>query len=259
MEIRAESDERLVIDGRPVTGARSFNQYSDGGQAIASLIQWLVPSAVVSERVPYAAFVAPGDTLLIDREDNVWSAIQDIADRIGAWVHHDGLGTFIIEPQPTLAGAATADFKVGVGGTITASESDFNREEFANTVAVTFQWYDGAQHTAYGYAEASTGPYSVAAIGRKVASVTIDRKGTANQAKAAAENMLKRAITRGRRLSIEVEHAPLWVRPGQTVTVQLVTGSQQRHFVKRIDFDIPSGRGHLSTRQPEDVSITTGE
>lgn len=71
--------------------------------------------------------------------------------------------------------------------------------------------------------------------------------------------MATRAVTRGRSLSIEYGHAPLWVRPGQTATVQLASGSQERHLVSCVDLDIPSGRGHITTRKPENVTATTGE
>lgn len=258
MEIRAVSDEQKMLDTRPITGSRTYTETSDGGQAIRDLILWAVPGATVQVTAT-GTFVAAGDTLVIDREDELGSAIQDIADRIGAWVYHDGLGTFRVVPQPVNAGAATAMFQVDTGGTITGSEAALTREKFANTVAVTYSWYDGDQRTAFGYAEVVSGPYAVATVGRKVINVQIERKGTAAQAKAAATQMVSRAITRGRSLSIEYDHAPLWVRPGQTVTVQLPTGPQERHLVSRVDIDIPSGHGHLTTRQPENVTITTGE
>lgn len=263
MTIRAVSDEQRVIDTRPINASRTYGPTSDGGAAIAELIQWGTSgSPAASQPVHVTAsgtFVAADDSLLIDREDELWSSIQDIADRIGAWVYHDGLGTFHVVPQPVKAGSAVAQFQVGAGGTITNSESSLTREEFANTVVVTYSWYDGDQRTAFGYAEVTSGPYAVAAVGRKVIKVDIERKGTAAQAKAAAAQMLSRAISRGRSLGLEFDHAPLWLRPGQTVTVQLATGPQVRHLVSRVDIDIPSGHGHIQTRQPEDVTITTGE
>lgn len=263
MELTAVSDEQRVIDTRPITGSRSFTEYSDGGQAIRDLIQWATaggPAASMPVEVTASGtFVAAGDSLLIDREDDYWPSIQDISDRIGAWAYNDGLGTFRVVPQPINAGSASATFKVGTGGTITASEAVLSREKWANTVDVTYRWYDGDQRTAYGYAEVTSGPYAVSAVGRKVIKVDIERKGTPAQAKAAAAQMVSRAVTRGRSLSFEVEHAPMWVRPGQTVTVQLVTGPQERHLVSRVDIDIPSGRGHITTRQPENVVIETGE
>lgn len=258
MLIRAVSDEQAVLDYQPVTGSRTYDDGSDGGAAIRDLIRWAVPGATV-EVTASGTFVASGDSLLINREDNLWNAVQDIADRIGAWVRHDGLGTFQVVPQPVNAGSASAMLAVGVGGTITASEATLGRDSWGNTVAVTYSWFDGEQRTAYGYAEVTSGPFAVAAVGRKVIAVTIERKGTAAQAKAAAASMLTRAVTRGRALSVEFEHAPLWVRPGQTVTVGLPTGPQARQLVSRFDLDIPSGRGHMTTRQPENTTITTGE
>lgn len=265
MTIRGVSDERRVIDTRPITGSRSFSNASDGGQAIRTLILWAAESWSALPAVEVTAsgtFVASGDSLLINRDDDLWGSIQDIADRIGAWVYHDGLGAdgaFHVVPQPTRAGPAAAMLKVGAGGTITASEAALTREAFANTVSVQYEWYDGQQQSVFGYAEVTSGPYAVAAIGRKQVRITIPRKGSAAQARAAAAQMVRRAVSRGRQVSVEVDHAPLWVRPGDTVTVELVTGRQVRHLVSRVDIDIPSGHGHITTRQPEDVVIETGE
>jgi hypothetical protein len=260
MVLTAVSDERDVMDTRPLTAAAAtFGPSDDASAAITRLIKWAVPTATVHAPRLLGTFIAPGDSLVIDREDDIWPAIQDIADRTGAWVHHDGLSRYVVEPQPLTAGPAVADLKVGPGGTITRSQADLNRDEFANTVTVLYRWYDGEQRTAYGWAEISSGPYAVAQVGRKVKPVTIERKGSNDQARASAQHIVQRAVTRGRSLSIELEHAPYWVRPGHTVTVQLPTGAQQRHIVRRIDFDIPSGRAHIRTRQPEDVTVTTGE
>jgi hypothetical protein len=164
-----------------------------------------------------------------------------------------------VVPQPINAGSASASFTVGTGGTLTSSETSLSRKLFGNTVLVKYSWYDGDQRTAFGYAEVTSGPLAVSAVGRKVIEREYERKGTAAQAKASAAALVRRAITRGRSMSLEFEHAPFWLRPGQTITVQLPTGPQERHLVSRVDFDIPSGRGHVRTRQPENVSIETGE
>lgn len=258
MVLTAASDEQLVMDTRPITASRSFTSTSDGGQAIRSLIQWAVPGADVRVTAT-GSFVDAGDTLLIDREDDLWPAIQDVADRIGAWVYHDGLGTFHVVPQPLNARAASAMLSIGAAGTITRSEADLNREEFANTVVVQYRWYDGEQRSAFGWAEVTSGPFAVGAVGRKVKTVTIERKGTVAQARSAAAVIVRRAVTRGRSLSLEFEHAPFWLRPGHTATAQLVTGPQDRHLIRSVQFDLPSGRAQARTRQPENVSITTGE
>lgn len=258
MELVAVSDEQKVMDTQPITSSRTYNDSSDGGRAIADLIEWAVPTAAIDVRAN-GTFVAPGDSLVIDREDNLWNAIQDIADRIGAWVYHDGLGMFHVVPQAVNAGAAVVPLQVGAGGTLTSSETQLSRETFANTVVVRYQWFDGTQRSAFGWAEVTSGPYSVSAVGRKVITVTIERKGSAAQAKAAAASMVRRAISRGRSMSLEFDHAPFWLRAGDTITAKLPTGPQERHFVKRVDFDIPSGHGHVTTRVPENVTIGTGE
>lgn len=266
MNLTAVSDEQYVLDTQPINASRTFTDSSDGGAAIRTLLLWDAaawgPTPPSVDVRASGGFVPSGDNLVIDREDNLWNSIQDIADRIGAWVYHDGLGpdgAFHVVPQPVKAGPATAMLRVGPGGTITDSQAQLGRERFGNTVLVKYSWNDGEQRSAFGYAEVTSGPHAVAAVGRKVLTVEYPRKGTAAQARAAAASMVTRAVTRGRELSIDFEHAPFWLRPGQTITVQLPTGPQERHLVARMTFDIPSGRGHVRTRQPENVSIETGE
>ena len=260
MTLTAVSDELLVQEKVPVVNEKSYDATVPAGEAIRDLIAWTVPDpTIIIDPAIQVPFVQPADSYAVTRGEPIWSAIQDIADRVGAWVYSDGLSTFHIVAQPLTAGPATAIFKVGAQGTITRSQADLNREEFANLVLVTYSWYDGEQRTARGWAEIATGPYSTTATDIRVKPVAIDRKGSAADAQAAAENIVRRTVTRGRGLSIEFDHAPWWVRPGHTVTVQLPTGEPARHLVRRVDFDIPSGRGHITTRQPEDVAITTGE
>lgn len=270
MELRAASDEQRILDTRPLGGVKTFTSASDGGWAIRDLLTWdqvswaALGGAPPVEVSAFGGFVPDGDTVVINREDDLWNAIQDVADRIGAWVYHDGMGptsgAFHVRRQPLNAGSAAAAFTVGPTGTITSSESQLGREDFANAVVVIYEWYQaGQQQSASGYAEITSGPYAVSTVGRKTKTVTIRRKGSASMAKAAASSMVRRSVTRGRSASLEFEHAPFWLRPGHTITAQFVTGAPERHLVSRVDFDLPSGRGHVRTRLPENVTITTGE
>lgn len=259
MNLIALSGELVIQEQTPLLNDRVYVPGQLAGPVIEDLIRWTVPTPTINRTLGDVAFIDAGDTFPVTRGSSIWSAIQNIADRAGALVFEDGLGVWNIIPQRTLAGSASASLRVGPGGTITGSQTVLSRDEFYNTVLVKYAWNDGEPRTAFGYAEVTSGDLSVAVAGRHSKTVVIERSGTAAQAAEAARQMLYRAASRGRQMSLEVGRALFWLRPGQTVTVQLPTGPQERHLVSRVEFDIPSGTMNLRTRVPEDVVITKGE
>lgn len=255
MVLAAASDEMRVQDAVS-TETYTFSSNDDGGTAIRHLIQDALGDVPVQVTVTRRAFVDPGDNLILEPGGSIWDMIQTIADRIGAWVYHDGLGVFHVVAQPTASGSAEATLRVGDGGTIKGSESVLGSEAFANFVMVE---YTGGDLPVRGWAEVKEGDYGTTAIGRRAKVVKLETTGTVAQAEGAATAMLWRAMSRGRSMSLEVAQAMYWLRPGHTATVQLPTGPQERHLVASVEFDIPIGTMNIKTRQPENVAITTGE
>lgn len=254
--IRAVSDEQKVEDYR-FTTVKTWTPASDGGLSIRELIlNALGPLTPVMVTLTGKAFVPAGETETLEPGASIWSQIHSIEDRIGARTYEDGLGTFWVTPQPTSSGAASASLSVGDTGTITGSETLLSTENFANFIMVEFT--DG-DVPVRGWAEMKTGDFGTNTVGRKAKVVSLPGTGSTSEAEAAAGAMLWRSMSRGRRMSLECAQAMYWLRPGQTVTVQLPTGPQERHLISTVEFDIPTGTMNIHTRLPENVVITTGE
>lgn len=256
MVIVAVSDEQRIMDYR-FTTTQTWGPNDVATDVIYSLLSQIVGHNYPIQIEPSGrTFVAAGKTETLPPGGDVWAQIQSIGDRIGYRIYHNGLDTYVAERDRVNAGAATAQFRVGQRGTVIGSEAALDRTDFANLVVVTFT---GGDLPVHGWAEVKAGPYGSTAIGRVALAVDVDAVGTSAQAEYAAAAMLGRAITRGRKMSLEVANATYWVRPMDTITVQLATGPQERHFVSSIEFDIPTGTMNVQTRQPENVVITTGE
>lgn len=261
VQLSARSAESRLMEWIPLGQSKSFNSSAVSTEAISQLIAWALPSANIETSMTAASFVTGADIMAVGTGDNVMRAIMDIADRAGdGWVYEDGLGTWYVRNRPKFVGQSAAQLRVGANGTITHSDATLSLEDFYNSVLVEHRWYDGEQKTTYGWAEVTSGPYSVAAVGRRTLKVTREYTGSAATAKIAAAALVARTVSRGRSISVEVGSAPYWVRPGSTVTIQLPTGPQERHLVSAIQFDLAgSGRANISTRLPENVTIVSGE
>ncbi|KFD43156.1 hypothetical protein IU11_14030 [Cellulosimicrobium sp. MM] len=257
--ILAASDEAVIQDHR-YTSSNGWAAGSSVQGAIFTLLWQIVGMDYPIDRSLSSERVLAGEYELAAGDDP-WNAIQNLADQGDAWVYHDGMGTFHIVAQPKDAGAAAATFTVGREGTITASEVALDRQEFANFIVVEYEYEDstGATVVNRGWAEVTSGDYGTASVGRVARTVRLAMKGTTTAARVAANSMLWRTVSRGRRMHIEVAAATYWLRPGMTVTVKLPTGPQERHLVKSVTFNLPSGSMSVHTRLPENVNITTGE
>lgn len=259
LSISARSGESRMIDDTVLGPPLTFGAQADAGQAIAQLIALAAPGAPVVNTLPAATFVTGADVRTVGPGDDLMAAARDIADRAGnGWVYEDGLGTWYVRPRPELAGLSSATFKVGPGGTLERATSALELDEWYNAVVVVYRW-DGGESV--GWAEVTTGPMAPASAGRRrVLTVTRDAQGSPGDARNAAAAILDRTVSRGRSLSLQVASAPYWLRPGRTSTVQLPTGTPERHLVSSVQFDLAgSGTANIATRVPEDVAIITGE
>jgi len=261
IDLLAYSMESRIMGWMPLGGSgQSFSSTSLAGDSITSLLHWALPSAVVVNDMHAATFVTGGAFLNVGTGDNVWSAIYDIADRAGGgWVYEDGLGVWHVTDRPEAAGQSAAILKTGVGGTITRHDTEMSLERWYNAVLVEHSWYDGEQRTAQGWAEITSGPLRVAAVGRRVLKVTREYKGDSATARSSASSIVARTVTRGRGVALSIGGAPYWVRPGATVTIQVGDAPQERQLISSIQFSLAAtGTANIVTRLPEDVTITTG-
>lgn len=192
----------------------------------------------------------------------------DIAALVGAWLYADGNGVWHMPTKPVLAaGQAAHQLKVGENGTVITSSTTLERgEDWANAVLVEVAWAKkiaGAwedQDPLWGRAWLSSGPYSVGNVGAVVAKLERRIRTYAPQSalNRMARDLLAKRLTLGRSLNLSAVSA-YWLRPTDTVTVQLPLGDQERLLVSAITYDLDAGSMTITTRLPENVAgITIG-
>lgn len=233
-----------------------------------------VPKTGINEVIEYAALAGafPGDVEVISQfgagyganyltelemeiGDTYASLAQDVANRTDVWVRCDGERNWYITRRSEVAGVSAHKLLTGPDGTIIGSDVALQREDYANNVILKYAWRDLADvdRIMYGTAQVTgTGQHGKDAIGLNT--YFEERTGPVTQfaANAAAQTVLKYKLTRGRGTRIDAV-AAYWLRPGQTVTIQLPTGDQERHIVRAVSFTPGSGSMTVTTRQPENI------
>lgn len=191
---------------------------------------------------------------------------QDIANRCACWFRCDERGIWRLTGRPVLVTPQAAlQLKVGEFGTVLGSGTALARDEdWANAVMekITYNapWLAAGEDTVYGYAYVSEGPYSVDAAG--LVATLIERTEasviTLEKASLMAGAVLARKLALGRTIDVEAV-AAYWLRPCDTVTVQLPLGPQERLLVSAVTFDLDAGSMSVKTRLPENsTGITIG-
>ena len=194
---------------------------------------------------------------------NGWGWLQDIADAAGLEMFDPGDGLMRVADLPVIAADTAGQFAAGANSVILTSDSDVTREDFANQYLVDYSYEAGTTpntYTAhvYGTAKVAAGPFSWAAAGRKVAYEARDGKVSQAFANAQAGQLLALAVSRSRGLTLTaVPH--WWIRPGQTITVQLPAADEDRHLVSEVTFDLTRKEMRIVTRRPDSSTITIGE
>lgn len=272
--ITAVSEEMRLQEWAAVGEApRTYGTSARAGDTIVSLIRWAFPGAFVEVGAGTdGTFLEPGgDPLTVSATDDVMSIVSDVADRAGdLWVYHDGVGAWHVEQRPQQLGQSAAVLAVGANGTVIDASSRLSRDDWANVVVVVHEWdsvsVSGSGNSRVetvtrrrveGYAMVTSGPFAVGTVGRRVLQVTRSSAGSVGTAQESAAAILRRAVTRGNSVDL-LALAHWWLRPGDTVSVQLPVGEPAQQLVSRVSFGLTDGRMSVTTRQPLDVSITTG-
>lgn len=250
MTLECASDEALALDNAPVFGGATG--------AVASVplaMQALLNAALDPDPTLTITHTDATATSEVDIQDR-WQTVDDLADRIDADVYDDGTRQWWITPRPTIAGTPVATLEVGAAGTILRSESTIDRDEWANVVKLRYRWTDSSnvQHTVVGTATA-TGTFAPSAsVPTRIFRDDRETPATSTQANNAAAAVLKRFIARSRSYTLTAV-AMWWVRPGDTVTVQLPTGGPETHLVASVDFDPSDATMTVTTRLPDGLNI----
>lgn len=249
------SDEALVIDGsgvyKPKVSARTA----------PDAIKKLVESATGYEP---SFFISHDDTTpatLTDYSD-VWSTIDDQADRMDADVYDDGTRTWNVTERPEVSAVPDVSVKVGRGGTIVSTEANVSRDtDWANEAIVVYRWKDvgDIEREIMGRAYTTTGPYRrYGPAGRRTFLDERTVPATKEEANRTAVSLLKRRLSQGRSLTLNAI-ASYWVRAGHTIEVELPTGPVERHLVSSVEFNPFSGLMSVKTRVPVGATFADEE
>lgn len=261
LRIQASGDEAILQD----------NLWSDSTPGavpttgLVEAVEWLIDQGtsgtyVLDSDIPTGYNAGALTEAAMPTGDDFWSVLSGVVDDGGAWVRDDGTRTFRLGERPSVAGVSRAQLATGPGGTVVDAEESLDRDLWANAVLVRSAWRDslGADRLVIARSWVSSGDMAPGAAGWRWRRVDRSSPTTQAAANAAAGAILQRTVTRGRGHTIGAK-AAYWLRPGQTVTVQPVSGDQERQIVARVKFDLPSGLMTVTTRQPESVETTNGE
>lgn len=269
MQLVALGAEQTLMDWNPLEQSRTIAHHHPAGSAIAGIIWWALPataSVTVDPDTDVLFLTDADEPIVIDATSDVLEVILDIADRAGLWAYDQGAGNWRIRKRPAEVGQSSVILNVGENGTVIDTNAQLARNgssperSWANVVVVIHRWTDddGQQRREVGWAAVTSGAMSVENAGRKVVKYERSTPASSATASIAAESLLRRHATRGRRVSLRAI-AAWWVRPGDTATVQLPQGPQQRLLVARVEFGLSDGTMRIDLRHPETFDITSGE
>lgn len=259
--LSALSDEALAQDYVLQWGAQSMPT-----SGVPEAVRWLTRFAL-QPNVPTVASDFPDGhkasaltDFMLDVGTDLWNPIEDIAARADVWVHCDGERRWRIRARPQLGAAPAHRLEVGAAGTLLTTKSTLSRDSFYNAAVLEYRWKDtaGNERVVYGRAQVTSGDYRVQRAGYKTYYQRYERPITQAQANAAAATRVRNLVTRGRSLELSAA-AAYWLRPGMTVAVTLPNGEPAAHIIQSITFQPSSGLMSLTTRQPLNVTIETGE
>lgn len=192
--------------------------------------------------------------------DNFWSLMEDLVTSAEARLYVDEYREWVLTVPARNAGTPAHHLTVGEHGTIITSKATLGRTGWYNDVVLDYQWKTAAgdDKRIIGRASVTGGTFAVGAVGYRSSYQRRDTGTTQARANAAAASMVRNLVTRGRGITLTAISA-YWLRPGDTITITLPTGDTEAHFVKSVTFNFPAGTMTITTRQPNNVTITTGE
>lgn len=182
---------------------------------------------------------------------------RDIAARVGGWFRCDETGVWRLTGQSPV-GQPVHALNVGAAGTVVSSSTELTRDRWANAAVVRYRWDKaGLTQTVIGTAQITSGPYATSVVGQVTAADELPWKSNAVAAANRAAATLRTAFTLGRAITISAV-AAYWIRPLDTVSIQLPLGPQERHQVGAVTFTLETGSMDVRTQLPLDDTITGG-
>lgn len=253
--IQVESTERVVLDAAASKPGTSVSLGSRAGAArrIVNLAFPVDPPWIDTTSDGTSAT----DPDLPNRDK--WDVIQDFVDQIGCDIYDRGDRTWVIEYRKTAASTPVHTLHTGAGATVTSSNVRTVRGEgYANRVQLVYQWTTtgGSTSKVVAIRDITAGPFTVAAGNIVTHREVRDVPTTQTLANSAAAELVKRLASRGSFYEVAGPSA-YWLRPGDTVTLDLPAGGDSNFLVSRVGYDLGTGVMTLALRTP-DLSMTVG-
>lgn len=266
MTLHAASDEALIQDAGPLVD----DVVNAPGWGLTAALTARMPNPLgytptIVSTVPASATV---DVYMTFSAGSQWDQFKAWADEAEAELFDRGDRTWVLRPWPYRVAAPAHTLKVGSLGTVIASESTLSREgdDWANMVILRHQWTDAddVEHVLTQKAFVDSGPHQgwnestkLPLPGLKLYTEARAFPTTATGIRQAAAAILRRKLRRARSFVIRAR-AAYWLRPGMTVAIQLPTGGMEMHLVSAVAFDLATGEMTVTTRHPDDATISTG-
>jgi hypothetical protein len=246
VQLRGDGDEVVLQDNTPLVAAPTLTAPTLLVVAIADLIDQAHDGLVIPTIVTTSTYSEPlGADVPVPAGTDLASLVQQLADRANLWVYCDELRVWHIADRPTLGSSVLNGTTGQPDSTLTRVEQNLTAElPFANAVLLTFDDDTTA------YAQLDSGPFAVGIAPRRVQRLAGGPPPASADGKLAqAVAVLTRASSRGEGWTFEAP-AAYWLRPGQSVTVQLGSGEQLRQLVARVSYSLHDGRMTVTTRTP---------
>jgi len=246
VDVKASSAE-LFAHENDWLGADTFKTFTGVREAVDYFASYATNSTIVcSAHIPYNYRPADVTGIPLETGDNLWQVLDDIATKANVRLFVDTDGTWRIAAKAAVAGVTNAFLTTGGGGLVEKSQDYLSRDDYAAAAAVTYKWKDAG-----GVDRTVRGTYGT--NGKK--SLTVERKWAATQTQAndAAKSIVRMMSTRGNGYSLEAV-ATYWLRPGMTVQVTLANGTEARHIVKSVTFNLLAGTMRVETREPSNIT-----
>lgn len=259
MTLQCASDDMLLVDASP--SATFYEGFLLHDSAVGFIDQTIDQLLLDTPAYP-PTFVStmPNDGGEFTAEafpSDWWSVMIDAADSMDADLYDNGDRVFRLAPRRYLTSDSSAVLTVGANGTILRSVSSLDRDRWYNAATILWVWSNRANPAlpdrTWGIAYVESGPFAQASSGRREFAQRRDGQVSATTAQRVAVTVLRRLLAKARSYTLGAV-AMWWLRPSDTVTIQLPTGTQERHLVASVVFRT-GGIMEVVTRLPDDTSV----
>lgn len=255
MTITAASAEQLCQDSKwlPPTETKTFS-------GVLEALQFLAGYALGVADVPFVSTVTAGyrpdlvSGVVLEQGDEIWPVMSAIALSAELRVWADETGEWRLAPKTSIAGITAGYLREGPTTTIREVRDTLSRDNWFDAVALIYTWKDsgGVDRKIVGTYAPAPLPGLRSGAGRKT--FKDERSGPISQyqADANAKTTANNLSTRGGSYTVE-SAAMYWLRPGDTIQLDMSNGTSVRHIIRKIVFTPAAGTMTVTTREPSNL------